>query len=145
MATLRQIEIKLDSLSRRLDVGVSTLIRPIAVGIGRALARATPVDTGFALGNWRPAINAPATVPVSILDPSGESTVAKIETIAKRFRAGDSFFIVNNAPYITALDRGHSPQAPPGFIADSVRRGEKAGMAAFRRSGGFVVAFRRAG
>ena len=53
---------------------------------------ATPVDTGNARSGWR------------------------------RYRRGNTWYIVNDVTYIGALDRGHSAQAPHGIVDPVLRR-----------------------
>jgi hypothetical protein len=131
VATLRQLEARLASVAQRLELGVSAVIGTVGVSIGAELVPATPVDTGYARANWRPSLNAPAEGPLTALDPTGAATVARIGAVAKRFRPGDTFFIVNNAPYIGRLNAGSSPQAAAGFVQEAVRRGTARALAAF--------------
>lgn len=119
----------LNRVSTRLTKGVERLMETTAEEIGREVVPATPVDTGFARGNWRPSINAPAVVPVTLNDPTGAATIARISTVARQYKIGDTIFIVNNASYIGDLNRGSSPQAAAGFVQESVRRGTKRAIA----------------
>jgi hypothetical protein len=132
MATLRQLEGRLERVTRRLERGFSRVLQQVGNSVGEELVPATPVDTGFARANWRPALNSPAVVPVSALDPSGAATIAKIKSVSNRARVGDTIFIVNNAPYISQLNAGSSPQASPRFVQEAVRKGTKIGIASFR-------------
>ena len=135
MATLRQLEGRLDRVATRLVSGVAQTLEEIAIAVAEDLVPATPVLTGFARANWRPALNAPATVPVTALDPTGSATIAKITAVAKRARVGDTIFIVNNAAYIGALNAGSSPQAPPRFVQSAVQTGTEKALASLRRRG----------
>lgn len=107
----------------------------VTTEIGDRLVPATPVDTGFARGNWRPTLNSPAEVPVTFNDPTGEGTTARIAVVARRYRVGDTIFIRNNAPYIVRLNEGSSPQAPAGFVQDAIREGFSAAVARIRIDG----------
>ena len=129
---------RLDKLSRNLTKGVELLAFTITENIGEVLIPATPVDTGFARGNWRPSLNAPATTPITFNDPTGEATIGKIKIVAKRFRIGDTIFIRNNAEYISALNLGSSPQAAAGFVKASVNEGFDNGIAELARRGGLL-------
>ncbi len=132
MASLRQLERDLDRLGGRLVVAVTQTIRAVTIAIAEDLVPATPVDTGFARANWRPAIGAPPAVPVTALDPTGSAAIARITAVAKRAKLGDTVFIVNNAPYIGALNAGSSPQAPAGFVQSAVKTGAEKGLAKLR-------------
>ena len=132
MASLRQLERDLDRLGGRLLVAVVETIRDVTIEVGKELVTATPVLTGFARANWRPALSVPAIVPVTALDPTGSATIAKITAVAKHAGIGDTLFIVNNAPYIAALNRGSSPQAPRGFVKASVKTGTETALRKIR-------------
>ncbi len=132
---LRRLEGRLDRVVRRLNIGLRKVVEDVGTAIGEELVPATPVETGFARANWRPSLNAPATVPISQLDPTGAATIAKIATVSKRWSPGDVLFITNNAPYIAALNRGSSPQAGPGFVQDAADRGTARAITAFERRG----------
>jgi hypothetical protein len=136
MATLRQLSRRLDKVVRKLDVGLTTVVTTVATSIAAELVPDTPVLTGFARGNWRPALNSPPTVPITFLDPTGQATIAKIGAVASRFRIGDVLYIANLIPYIEQLDAGSSPQAPPGFVKDAVLRGFARGIKSFQ--GGII-------
>jgi len=89
----------------------------------------TPVDTGFARGNWIPGLNSPAIAPVTTLDPTAQASPARITALAAFIRIGDTFYITNNAEYIALLDAGYSPQAAANYIARAVSTGVKRGIA----------------
>lgn len=130
MATdLSSLERRLARVADRLTESVEGLITDIGEEIGRELLPATPVDTGFARANWRPSINFPSDTPVSFLDPSGQATISRIISVAKRFRVGDTIFITNRIDYIDQLNRGSSPQAPPGFVEIAVNEGTRRAVA----------------
>ena len=136
----RDFERRLDRIARRMTAGVELLVQNVAEEIGDAVVIYTPVDTGYARGNWRPSLNAPAGAPISVLDPTGQATVARIVAVARQYRVGQTLYIVNNAPYIGSLNEGSSPQAPPGFVQDAIRDGFEAGVRAF--AGGVIEATR---
>lgn len=62
------------------------------------LVNGTPVDTGNARRNWR-------------IGNGGDP----VSTIAA-MKPGDRLSITNPTPYMEALERGHSKQAPAGWI-----------------------------
>ncbi len=140
MATLRQLSGRLRRVELRLNRGIEQLIGTVGDEVGKALVPATPVDTGFARGNWRPTLNVPASRPVTFLDPTGAATIARIKAVSQSFRLGDILFIVNNAPYIGLLNAGRSPQASAGFVAASVEKGVNVALLSFQ--GGVIRAGR---
>jgi hypothetical protein len=141
--TLATLERRLDKVVRNLDRGLTDVVVAVAVAIAEGLVPATPVDTGFARGNWRPALNSPALVPITFLDKSGAATVEKIGAVAARWRPGDTLFISNVIDYILALNAGSSPQADAGFVQDAVNAGTAKAFGSFR--GGVISAGRRGG
>lgn len=126
---------KLNRITRNLTKGVERTVARVATEIGDRLVPATPVDTGFARGNWRPSLNAPATTPVTFNDPTGEATTGRIAITARRYKVGDTIFIRNNAPYITRLNEGSSPQAEAGFVQNAIRDGFNAAISALAAEG----------
>lgn len=137
MASLRDLERRLNIVADRLVKGISRTIEEIGTAVGEDVVEATPVLTGFAKGNWRPSLNAPAAFPVTVLDPTGSSTKAKIAAVASRARPGDTLFIVNNAAYIGALNAGSSPQAEPLFVENAIATGTERALNALRSRGLF--------
>jgi len=123
-----RLDRRLRRVSRRLGDFAVDLQRQVAIAIGEDVVRSTPVDTGFARGNWLPGLNAPPLVPASTLDPTALAAPARIAAAAELLRLGDTFYITNNAPYIDLLNRGYSPQAAAGYVARSVDRGLQAGI-----------------
>ena len=139
MATLAQLEGRLGGTVSRLKFQFTAIMASVGSSIGAELVPATPVDTGYARANWRPSLNAPAVLPISFLDPTGQATVSKISAVSGRYRLGDTIFITNNAPYIGALNAGHSPQADAGFVQEAIERGVTRALALYagaRRVGG---------
>lgn len=91
----------------------------------------TPVDTGWASANWVPSIGKPATdyrKPVNG-EPSPAEVAARNADIQEGTNAILSWrledgpiFSTNNVPYIQALNAGHSPQSPAGFVLGAIEK-----------------------
>lgn len=92
--------------------------------VGGEYAPGTPVDTGFARGNWWVATGehgGGAGAP----DPGGSKTLdAAVLTIVGTSGA-DSIFILNNTVYIRELEYGHSRQAPSGMVRLTLNAGQR--------------------
>lgn len=123
-------------MSIRLTESIETLISETGEEIGEEVVPATPVDTGFARGNWRPSLDVPAALPVTRTDPTGASTVSQIAVVSRQYRIGNTIYITNNAPYIESLNQGSSPQAPAGFVRAAVQRATQRVFARF--AGGLI-------
>jgi len=141
MATSRSMDElgrRIGDLSKALASNIENVMAEVVTEIGREVVLATPVDTGYARGNWRPSINSPAESPISFLDGTGQATISRIAIVGRRYRTGDVVYIVNRAPYIGALIAGSSPQAPPNFHVNALIQGERT---AFRRARerGFLI------
>lgn len=93
-------------------------IKIIALDINEGLIDKTPVDTGWAKANWIPSIGTPFEGPVGARDSfdTGEQELG-MAAVASQYQLSDGpVFITNNVPYIEALNAGHSPDAPAGYI-----------------------------
>lgn len=110
-----------NALSAQVAKATKTLILEIDANLRAApSAGGTPVDTGHARSNWIPSIGAPATDVVTSED-AGPHDAGVAAVLAFKLGQG-ALYESNNAPYITALDLGHSHQAPAGFVESAVDR-----------------------
>jgi hypothetical protein len=73
----------------------------------------TPVDTGFARASWWKAIGGVGSHPNQ--PTKGETVSAPLHPLGK-LKLTDKAYLANNAPYILALEYGHSSQAGDGMI-----------------------------
>lgn len=93
--------------------------RKVALEVFSRVVMRTPVDTGRARGNWQAGVGTP---PVGETDRTGAS--AALEQIAAEVESWDAenvaIYLVNNLPYIVALEDGHSGQAPQGMVKISL-------------------------
>jgi hypothetical protein len=87
------------------------------------LVKATPVDTGRARGNWTVSLGTPsATHQQDTYDKSGERTIAQANIRIAQALPREPIHIENSVRYGTALELGHSQQAPHGMLRPVVRR-----------------------
>jgi len=127
-----QLQRRLERVTKGLGEFVLNLERNIIDEVATTVVKRTPVDTGFARGNWIPGINAPALSPVTTLDKQAVAAPARINAVAAILRLGDTFYITNNATYIALLNQGYSPQAAAQFISRAVSDGVAVGVARSR-------------
>lgn len=130
---LARLAERLDKVADRLVEGVEGFVGLAITEIGAEVVIATRVVTGFHRGNWRPALNAQPTGPITFLDPTGAATIGRWQTVGSRYRAGDTFFGVNYGPAINDLNE----RVDPGFIQDAVRKGFDNAVAAQQAAGLF--------
>ena len=123
-----RLDRRLSRVTKALGEFVLTIERNVIYEVGERVVRKTPVDTGYARGNWTPGINARPVRATTTLDPGAVATPAKINALAAILRLGDTFYITNNASYIQLLNEGYSPQAGINYVRDAVAEGVKAGV-----------------
>ena len=96
--------------------------------------KSTPVDTGRARGNWQTAVGTPPSDQLERDDKSGAQAIAEVEANTPP-GAGQQTYLVNNLPYIMALEEGSSKKAPEGMVRKNVARVQRivnAAIAKFR-------------
>jgi hypothetical protein len=93
-----------------------------------------PVDTGRARMNWQPHINTFIDGTLNAEDKSGMKAVAKVATVSKKIKLGQTFKLSNNLSYIAALEfgllkgsgaksiNGFSSPAQQGFVRINLMR-----------------------
>lgn len=81
----------------------------------------TPVDTGQHRGAGRTALNSPPTfVPPDNAPSYPAWTDSDVDRSLAGAKLGDVMYWRNNGPVPALLEKGHSPQAPSGFLNHSV-------------------------
>jgi len=129
---LRQFSIRIRKLGSNVETNAVKLVRKVALSVDSTVVMGTPVDTGRARSNWQVEIGKPARGTVEAYAPGKEgSTGGQNAQIAlalgagviATYKGGESIHLTNNLPYIGALNRGHSAQAPSGFVETAVLDG----------------------
>lgn len=105
-------------IGARLRAHAAERVRDLTINVQAGLAAETPVDTGFAAGNWQITIGAPASGTVAL----GGSVAVGASVLADYQLDHGSTFVTNNAAYIQRLNAGHSQQAPAGFVEAVIAR-----------------------
>ena len=75
----------------------------------------TPVDTGYARGNWHTSVNKTSDV-IHAGIRGAEVPVSEANAIMAFLRPFSVVYITNNVPYIMALEEGHSSQTGPNVM-----------------------------
>lgn len=120
MAELMQLE-SVAEFAEAIGLDIAIVTQKLAVDLHTAIVKRTPVDTGRARANWQMGIGSMPTGTLASADKQdfgSEPTGGAPE--AKSIDGTESVFIVNNLPYIAALEDGSSKQAPQGMVAVSV-------------------------
>ena len=92
------------------------VFRRTCLDLSSGIIKGTPVDSGRARMNWQPDINSFADGEIQAEDKSGLITIGKVTSTTTRLKAGSTFTISNNLPYIEELEYGHSKQSPQGMV-----------------------------
>ena len=87
----------------------------------------TPIDSGWARGNWIPSPDAPVEEAVGTEGDAASAQAAQQEGIAKvaGHQGPSPAYVANNVPYIQRLNDGWSKQAPAGFVEAAVDKAER--------------------
>ena len=111
---------------QELEIFVADQLHDFTQDLANDLEAKTPIDTGFARASWRPSSGVPGDETPEHPDFTGLGRAqAAAKQKARQNAAKVAFganqriedkFITNNATYIEALNAGHSPQAPAGFV-----------------------------
>ena len=92
-------------------------------GVADSVINRTPLDTGYARGNWQSSIDIIIPDTITRYDreagyaPTGGTGIAmrEAEEVAE-MDVEDDFILFNNAEYISGLEYGTSRQAPAGMV-----------------------------
>lgn len=125
--------IDVGKFAQKTGLTLDVIVRKICLDLWRKVVKRTPVDTGYARANWMVSID---QVPEGLVIQQAptkikgqKKTGGRVETIPApatppafiSLKAGTVVYIVNNVPYILALEDGHShTQAPNGMAKVSM-------------------------
>lgn len=111
----------IDKLSGIVVDKVDRVLRGLTLETIKRLVEKTPVDTGRARANWQVDHTKAEPGGIEDTDPSGTGTIAQAAGIVAKLKAKDGIvYITNGLPYIEALEKGHSDQAPQGMVAVTI-------------------------
>lgn len=125
-------------LAKGVEIAALTVTKEQALDAQFELAKATPVDVATARSNWRISVGRPLSGRIKAYHPypsrhikpygggGSRSETANLSAVVEQGRARlatykkGSIYISNTMPYIGPLNRGHSKQSRPGFVARAV-------------------------
>lgn len=100
--------------------------------VGGMVAPGTPVDTGFARASWYVTINDRYAAGARgdtgshlTHDKSGQTALTTSLSVIGIAELGSVIWLLNNVPYIIALEYGHSGQAPTGMVRLTLHAGQQ--------------------
>lgn len=101
-----------------LNTGIRTdqVVRKVCLDLTRDLVKLTPVDTGLARSNYFFGTERTGGTDTST-SKNGAPSVNRSLQFAGNLKAGGTFYITNNLPYILQITQfGTSQQAAPGSL-----------------------------
>lgn len=114
-----------DGRTFRLNVGkwadltqdkLDALVRQTCQELAERVVRDTPVDTGFLRASWQPSIGRPSE------QAPGAGSPGTVSLVASQVKAGEVFYMTNNASYGRYVEFGTSKMAGRYFVTDNVKR-----------------------
>jgi len=111
----------IQKFTKNAEVNMTTVARKVCLDLSKGVIVKTPIDTGRAKGNWQAAIGEYPTQELNVEDKQGTQTINKATMQANKLQRGDTFYLVNNLPYIAPLEVGWSQQAPQGMVRLTLR------------------------
>lgn len=101
--------------AQQFSLNMDGLARQVSQEIALNVVTDTPVDTGFLRGSWQPSLKAP-------LVANGGDPASKIGLVVTNMKAGDTFWMTNNASYAGFVEFGTSRMAGRFFTTKNVTR-----------------------
>jgi hypothetical protein len=129
---IKRFSVRINKLASNVEQNTTLLVRKVALSIDSTVVMVTPVDTGRARSNWQVEIGKKANGTIephvpglegSTVGPNTQIALALGAAAIATYKGGETIHLTNNLPYIGALNRGHSAQAPAGFVESAVLNG----------------------
>ena len=103
----RLFTLALQQWSARFKGDMDALARQTCQSISLGVVIDTPLDTGFLKSSWQPSIGAPElTEGAALGDGAGARAASAVGLVCAGIKAGDTYFMVNNAKYARRLEFG---------------------------------------
>ena len=102
---------EVEKWASKIEKGLVNFVRQVRIDTVTHIRLATPVDTNQARSNWQ-------LGDTISQGPLWDATEINKEDLKKANTVPfyKNFYIINNLPYIIALERGWSAQAPQGMV-----------------------------
>lgn len=113
-----QIDAWLNKQPQKLD----GFARQVCFEMAERVVDATPVDTGFLRGSWQPSIGEPSLDHQGKTDKAGAAAQAAVALVIPQVKAGDRFYMMNNAAYARPVEYGTSKMAGRYYVTDTVKK-----------------------
>lgn len=117
-----QFNISLAAWSNKFEGSMDALARQTSQQIALNVVNDTPVDTGFLRGSWQPAIGGSKFRNKPNGDDGGAAVIADVMLTAAQMKAGQKFYMMNNANYAGFVEFGTSRMRARLFVTRNVKR-----------------------
>lgn len=134
MNNLAAFSKRMNHIALQVEGNVEKAVRDCAAAVAKSVIEATPADTGKAKSNWQAGLDVPASGEReahalgkggSTAEANSSAAIDAALEVINRYKSdsNQSINITNNLPYISALNDGHSKQAPEDFVRIAVLSG----------------------
>lgn len=86
--------------AQKFSVSMDALARQTCQEVSSLVVNGTPVDTGFLRSSWQPSIGEPITT-----EGNGDA-VSTVALVCADVKAGDTYWMTNNAAYARRIEYG---------------------------------------
>jgi len=107
-------------------------VRKVIRGIAKDAIMGTPVDKGTLINNWYASNRAIPNQTTKATDPSGKTSLSRVDKALTRLQIGQTFYMANSLPYARTVEYGkypNPPKNPTGKTVNGFSRQAPAGMA----------------
>jgi hypothetical protein len=115
---------QIDAWVQKSEARMLAVFKQSAQELSSLMQSRIPVDTGFARASHRASLTElPKVQPKTVKDAPGTTypyDQTAVSAVIAKAKLGDKIFLGWTADYVEQLERGHSQQAPSGFIRLSV-------------------------
>ena len=112
----------LQKFADKTGIRMDQVVRKVAFDLDRDLVKACPVDTGMARSNFFIGLDRISSVETEA-SKNGAPSVARAAAFTSTLKAGGTFYITNNLPYILKImEYGSSDQMASGGLTRIVAR-----------------------
>jgi hypothetical protein len=126
VGTSRVFKAQIDAWLQKAPEKLDAFARQICFEMAERVVDNTPVDTGFLRGSWQPSIGEPSLDHQGKPDKGGVAVATVVAMVIPAMRAGQKFYMMNNAAYARPLEYGTSKMAGRFYVSDTVKNWQSA-------------------